>query len=208
MRLKISVLSGLLTLMSLFMTAPAQAATVIYDCTASSPSALTIVNPNADACAGFYSNNLFSASNAADQQAAINSLPGISGYVVNWSVLDPTYKIDAPATPFDFGVPLSGKVIIGAHWGNYPDTSPGTLGNVSVFWLWNNYTASSFPTLSNTGGWSDAVLYMNGGTCTNCGFDSPVPEPATWALMLLGFAFLGATMRSVRRKRRSELARA
>lgn len=31
---------------------------------------------------------------------------------------------------------------------------------------------------------------------------SAVPEPATWAMMLLGFGFLGASMRSVRRKQK------
>ena len=34
------------------------------------------------------------------------------------------------------------------------------------------------------------------------GFWSPVPEPATWAMMLLGFGVVGAAMRSARRRQK------
>ncbi|MGH6986311.1 MAG: PEPxxWA-CTERM sorting domain-containing protein [Caulobacteraceae bacterium] len=46
------------------------------------------------------------------------------------------------------------------------------------------------------------VSYASG----DVGFQVGVPEPATWALMLVGFGGLGATMRSARRKKTAVLA--
>jgi hypothetical protein len=47
--------------------------------------------------------------------------------------------------------------------------------------------------LENLDGFSNAVLYTTGGT-------PPVPEPATWAMMLLGFGAAGTAMRRSRRR--------
>jgi PEP-CTERM motif len=50
---------------------------------------------------------------------------------------------------------------------------------------------------------SDFTLFLvndiNGGT-TNVSFSSAVPEPSTWAMMLIGFAGLGFAFRQSRRK--------
>ena len=35
---------------------------------------------------------------------------------------------------------------------------------------------------------------------------APVPEPATWAMMLLGFGFVGSAMRSVKRRQKAVLS--
>jgi hypothetical protein len=48
----------------------------------------------------------------------------------------------------------------------------------------------------NSGGISSAVGQGTEGPIRNPGpFGSPVPEPATWAMMMLGFAFIGGAMR-------------
>jgi hypothetical protein len=47
-----------------------------------------------------------------------------------------------------------------------------------------------------SGGISSAVGQGTPGPIRNPGpFGSPVPEPATWAMMMLGFAFIGGAMR-------------
>ena len=67
-------------------------------------------------------------------------------------------------------------------------------GNVSVFWLFDfGTTGANFVTLDDPTGWSNATLYTTG---------SPpgVPEPATWAMMLLGFGAAGTALRRSRRR--------
>ena len=102
--------------------------------------------------------------------------------------LDPEWKITSgSSSPIDFGVTLFGLNIIGAHFGNVA----GSAGNVSVFWLIDFGATGGTLTLDDTQGWSNAVLYTPPG----------VPEPATWAMMLLGFGAAGAALRrSSRRK--------
>jgi hypothetical protein len=115
----------------------------------------------------------------------------------NWN--DPNLvKIEADDgfSPIDFGKTLFGITIIGAHWGNVPGApQTGGQGNVSAFYLFDFGTTGGTITLADTRGWSNAVLYTTG---------SPpppsVPEPATWAMMLLGFGAAGTAIRRSRRK--------
>ena len=79
-------------------------------------------------------------------------------------------------------------MLLGLHCGNVPNGS----GNVSAFYLWDNAKVGSI-SLTNTGGYSGAVRYWSTGVAA-------VPEPGTWALMLVGFGAAGA---SLRRRRRS-----
>ena len=95
----------------------------------------------------------------------------------------------------DFGQTLFGEVIIGVHWGNIPDPN-AAQGNVTVFWLFNLTTPTNFITLTNTQGWSNAVLYE-----TSKPPPPETPEPATWAMMLVGFGAAGVAVRRSRRKK-------
>jgi hypothetical protein len=109
-----------------------------------------------------------------------------------WDALDPEWKIvagDPGVTPIDFGVTLFGLQIIGAHFGNVA----GAAGNVSVFWLIDFGAAGGTLTLDDASGWSNAVLYTPPG--------NSVPEPATWAMMLLGFGAAGTALRRSRRRK-------
>jgi hypothetical protein len=145
--------------------------------------------PPADKCAGYYDNNQFSNSNVGAQQSAIDLLLGAGNYTVNWNALvnaglvvsgsDLTALNNLLAT-------AGGQVVLGLHWGNVP----GDAGNVSAFYLWNNATTGSIH-LTNTQGYSNAVLYRS--------VPAGVPEPATWAMMLVGFAGIGMAMRRGRR---------
>jgi PEP-CTERM motif len=170
---------------------------------------LSLPTPDAIACAGYYSGNVLngSAADILNQQNAIASLPGTFTWDGNWSALanasNPYFVLDSDsgtANPgltsgnqLNFGQTLFGTVIIGAHWGNIPEDTPGNLGNVSVFWLFNLTTPTNFITLDNTQGWSNAALYTTD-------VNHPLPEPSTWAMMLFGFGAAGVAMRRSRRK--------
>jgi hypothetical protein len=159
--------------------APASA-TTLFNCDNTFP------NPDSVACAGYYSGNLLSGSNVTDQQNALNSI-GYTG-TVDWTALtnggDILSNLNGTDT-INFGQVLSGITYIGMHFGNIND-SPQS-GNVSVFWEFNFTTPTDHITLTDGRGSSDAVLYSTG--------NSGVPEPATWAMMLVGFAGIGFAFR-------------
>jgi hypothetical protein len=123
------------------------------------------------------------------QQNAIQLLPGFSTFTVDWTALTNANDIVSNGDVTALNNLLAnagGQVLVGFHWGNVP----GSAGNVSSFYLWNNVGTGAIH-LTNTDGWSNAVLYTSG---------APVPEPATWAMMLLGFAGIGISMRRRRAK--------
>jgi hypothetical protein len=153
---------------------------------------LSLPTPDAIACAGYYSGNLLngSAEDIANQQAAIDSLPGDFQFDGDWNALaDNTILTLTNGDQLNFGETMFGLTIIGAHFGNVA----GDAGNVSVFWLFDFGTeGADFVTLDDPTGWSNATLYTTG--------DPPgVPEPATWAMMLLGFGAAGTALRRSRR---------
>ena len=96
----------------------------------------TLTNPNATACAGYYTGNILNGSPAdiLNQQNAIASLPGPFTWDGNWGgVGDPTAlgdvitSLSGPNSDrLDFGQTLFGQVIIGAHYGNVPGPQPAT----------------------------------------------------------------------------------
>ena len=152
---------------------------------------LSLPTPDAIACAGYYSGNLLngSAEDIANQQAAIDSLPGDFQFDGDWGALaGNTILTLTNGNQLNFGETMFGLTIIGAHFGNVA----GDAGNVSVFWLFDFGTeGADFVTLDDPTGWSNATLYTTG---------SGVPEPATWGMMLLGFGAAGTAMRRSRRK--------
>ena len=152
---------------------------------------LSLPTPDAIACAGYYSGNLLngSAEEIANQQAAIDSLPGDFQFDGDWGALAGNTILSLTnGNQLNFGETMFGLTIIGAHFGNVA----GDAGNVSVFWLFDFGTeGADFVTLDDPTGWSNATLYTTG---------SGVPEPATWGMMLLGFGAAGTAMRRSRRK--------
>jgi hypothetical protein len=158
-----------------------------------------LVTPDATACAGYYTGNILNGSSTdiLNQQNAIASLPGTFTWDGNWTAMDNSTSPDLVITALsgingnqlNFGETLFGQVIIGAHFGNVA----GPAGNVSVFWLFNLTSPTNFITLDDTQGFSNAALYTTDP-------HPSVPEPATWAMMLLGFGAIGVSMRRSRRK--------
>jgi hypothetical protein len=167
------------------------------------------VHPNADKCAGYYSGNELSNSPAdlASQNEALNALLGITTSNVDFDALSAAGKVIESSNGqtlqdlYNLVAGMTGQVIIGFHWGNVPDSgsgNPGLYGNVTAFYLWTSFDSSAF-NVTPTDGWSNAAVYQ-GGT------PRAVPEPATWAMMLLGFVGMGITVRRRTTKALRQLA--
>src|SRR5437763_6303279 len=177
---------------ALFTATPSMAALTLVS---GGACASTTPNPDATACAGAYAGNLLNNNNIANINLALDALVGGNYPDVVWSALDPTKALvsgngDDPTGTITFQQALSGNVIIGAHFG---DANTG-LGDRTIFYLFNLAPGTTSLAL-NTQGFSDAVIIPA----------SAVPEPATWAMMLLGFGAIGLAFRR-RKARRLQLA--
>nr|WP_126174641.1 PEPxxWA-CTERM sorting domain-containing protein [Altericroceibacterium xinjiangense] len=154
----------------------ASAATIISSCS------VTDVSSAAVSCAGWYEGNLLNANHVQDQTDALATL-GLT-WNGNWNSVDLT-KVNASGSVFDFSDVLNGNTWIGIHKGR---GGRGGFEGTGFFLL----NASNLDTVSlNLGGASSAVVYSSVGV---------VPEPATWAMMLLGFGAIGFAMRKAKRK--------
>jgi hypothetical protein len=157
------------------------------------------------ACQGYYGGNLITgttgsattpAENDAIYQLLTNAVSQGPGYTPPYSGLDydtvlgAVTNLNGSAT-LNFGsLDLSGFTILGAHFGNNID---GDANNITGFWLLDlGSTTTHTITLANGQGSSNAQIFATG--------TPAVPEPATWAMMLLGFGGIGAAMRRSPRK--------
>jgi hypothetical protein len=157
------------------MAAPSHAATVVTSCASLG---IDDIVPNAEQCVGYYDKNVLKSSAgdfaSADEVAALNLL-GLTGPI---KVLE---KLDASG---NFVTPLNGATYIGVHYGN-GEGPVNNRGGVTAFYRFNAGTNLDSIGFTN-GSISGVSLYSTG---------PAVPEPATWALMLGGFGFIGAAMR-------------
>jgi hypothetical protein len=165
--------------------ASAANATVVVptsDGTCTSPTNDTV--PQATACTGYYTGNIFD-NNAGDQQAITTALAGFgityTGDIANYqgfSGLGGATDLSAL-----FGN-LIGTQIIGIHYGG------GAGGGESAFYQINFGPAPGQPLMLTLPASSNVYRF----TSTRA-----VPEPATWAMMLLGFGGIGMAMRRGRK---------
>lgn len=155
-----------------------------------------IFSPAATDCVGYYSGNVLD-NKSADVTTQTNALAALGFTFTDFNNY-PKIGLTPSITDINFGTPLSGIVVIGVHWGNVPDSTfnpgnNGNVGNVTGFFEFNlGSTPVSSIALTNSQGISGAVLYEDG---------TPfLPEPATWAMMILGFGAAGIAMRRSRRR--------
>src|SRR5438270_2107920 len=158
------------------------------------------------ACQGYYGGNLITGTTGSATTAAeladintllTNAVSQGPGYSPPYNSLTGTYGtvlgaitgLNGSAT-LNFGtLNLSGLTIFGAHFGNNTDSDPN---NITAFWLLDlGSTTTHTITLTNGQGSSNAQIFSTGVPA--------VPEPATWALMLLGFGGIGMAMRRSRK---------
>jgi hypothetical protein len=160
---------------------------------------------------GYYGNNLLTgttgSATTATEQTYINLL--LSGpATTSGPGYTPPYTIDTDTvlaaissvsgnvsgSPFTFDfspLDMSGWTVFGAHFGNFPDSN---ATDVTAFWLVDVGTGpTSTITISDGKGLSNAQIFGTG--------IPAVPEPATWAMMLLGFAGVGVAMRRSRKRK-------
>jgi hypothetical protein len=167
------------------MIAPqAQAALVVGSC----DGVISVASPSTvDSCIGWYTGNVLNTPGNASINDALTQL-GYSGPAIVFANL-PTGNILAGlggSSTIDFGQVLNGTVFIGLHFGG---SAPDPAGNNTAFF---KIDASNLETIqinpADAIGSSNAVLLADVPT-------GGVPEPATWALMLVGFAGIGFAMR-------------
>ncbi len=91
----------------------------------------------------------------------------------------------------------AGDYVVGAEYagGLFPDQATGVVTIPTLTWTDSRYdfgAGLNFPT-NSTGGYygSNGILWANFAT----GANTTVPEPSTWALMLVGLAAVGVTSR-------------
>ena len=152
------------------------------------------------ACQGYYGGNLITGTTGSATTAAENTYINLlltnavsqgPGYTPPYlgldydTVLGAVTGLNGSAT-MNFGsLNLSGLTILGAHFGNNIDSDPN---NITAFWLLDlGSSTTNTITLSSGQGSSNAQIFATG--------VAGVPEPATWAMMLLGFGGIGMAMR-------------
>jgi hypothetical protein len=155
--------------------------------------ATTIIN-GWTACAGFYDQNVLGgdAAKIALQQEAVSFLGGT--YDGNFNALFGFPNLgdnSNGARTINFGQTFFGKTIIGAHFGNI-GLPQDAYQNVSVFYLFDFGAAGANSiTFVESRGLSNLYVFNGNG----------VPEPSTWAMLIVGFGAVGGALRAARRRR-------
>ncbi len=169
------------SLLALTAAVPASAAVTVVGpaATAGSCADATFTNISASACAGGYDGNLLKGSpQDGTGLAALQAL----GYTGDGTFIQKLENLTG--NDVDFTALLTGTTYIGIHYGN-----GSGIGNATSFFRFD--AGSGVDVFQFTrNGLSNAVLFQTGGA---------VPEPGTWAMMLVGFGAVGYSMR--RRKR-------
>ncbi len=81
----------------------------------------------------------------------------------------------------------------------YQDTLPG--GSFVYYNAGNDFAALTSSSWDKTGGGDDVFFKASFSSAV-----AAVPEPGTWAMMLVGFAFIGGAMRSAKRRQKLTVA--
>ena len=167
--------------------------------------AAAVGGADAIACQGYYGGNILQDNDSDAIQMAVDALLSQhptdpdpqTGYVplpyTYGGILETVDNLNSTSAIATFTALLSGQVIIGAHFGQNGD--PGAAGENSFtgFWLFNITSPTHSIVFDSQLGTSNVVLLQNGPA-------RGVPEPATWAMMLLGFGGIGMAMRRGRKQ--------
>lgn len=187
-KLNRTLLASMAALSFLAVPGTAQAATVVGPPNTVSPCTNFTFSVAIISCAGGYSGNLLQDSlTDATGLAAVSALGGSGG-----TFLEPKLEgLNSNTGVINFNTLLTGLTIFGFHAGGAGDGGQGTF-----FFSFDAGAGTDVITItdrlnSNATGLSNAALFRTGG-----GREVPgVPEPATWAMLLLGFGALGFSMR-------------
>ncbi len=198
-----------MTLKTLVMAAAATAALALAAPAMAKPAAtvapnnnlcmLSDLSPAAAACSGFYEgNNLNGSADSLATQAAAFAALGV-GPLTEIEHHDTSGTND---NVFEFNTLLNGLTVIGVHWGvgaGPPIPGAGTGGGTAFYKL-NLAADAQLASITGflTNGNSNYALYKTSacvGSCDGGGGGQGVPEPATWAMMIIGFGGVGSMIR-------------
>jgi hypothetical protein len=167
--------------------ANATAATNLGGCSTSD------ISPAAAACSGFYAGNqLGGSTDQTDTQAAALAALGFVGTVTQVEHIDLL-----GSSTIDFDTLLNGVTFIGIHWGKGGGPLDDQGGGTAFYRLDLANDAQLDIITAAFSSQSGAVLFKTG-PCVGDGCDNHnngVPEPATWAMMIMGFGGVGAMIR-------------
>jgi len=147
---------------------------------------------NATDCSGFYDGNLLNAAHNAEQVAALADL--IPAYV--WNPADGYVEFQSPlggALTVNFATTFYGLTYFGIHFGAAKGATapPGVGEQATAFYVVDFGNTGGNSLNLNYAGSSNIAVYST----KDKPFDVPVPEPATWAMMIIGFGGVGAMVR-------------
>ena len=159
------------------------------------------ISPAASACQGWFDGNLNGGSDDKNEAsaAALNALLGTDAFTGdNLTFLENLGSISGSF--IDFKTPLFGETVIAFHVGGANGQDSGIGYTATAFFKFDagNLVGGLDKIDLNVAGLSNARLYSTGT------FQAAVPEPATWAMMILGFGAIGLQVR--KRKRAPTLA--
>jgi len=150
------------------------------------------INPSALLCSGYFDGNLISGSTTAEQAEGL----ALIGFVWDENY-DEAFKItDLLGADLDFDQLVTGIAYIGVHYGAGGFDNPKPNGGATAFYKIDGGAGLDIIDLVR-GSSSNAYLYsFTPCTDRDCGGGgNEVPEPATWAMMIMGFGGIGTMMR-------------
>jgi hypothetical protein len=156
---------------------------------------LADLSTGAQACTGFFQGNLLS-NNSSDLSAQAIGLGAIG--LANWNGALVEPQVNLGGNPVvNFQTALNGVTWIGLHFGGGADSpSPQASGGVTAFYRFDAGSVNLDSFTVAYGSASVARLYSTGPLIpSNLQGLTAVPEPAAWALMILGFGAAGAVLR-------------
>jgi hypothetical protein len=155
------------------------------------------ISPGASDCSGWFTNNLVKGNNKDANAFSAQVLDDWLGTNYASDGLTWLKDIDIKSgNVIDFDIPLYGQTLIAIHAGAAKGN--GGIGyNGTAFFLFDaGNLADGLDSITfNRGGLSNARLFYTGTPGL-----SAVPEPATWAMMILGFGLVGGVMRRRQRQ--------
>lgn len=161
---------------------------IVQPCATFDAPEVTGTGVTVDGCTGWYAGNLNGGSptDIMDAQAAISALTGTTFTGTGGG------NFDTGGPTVTFPQTLDGEVIVSFHNGGAVGATGGLGADATAFFDLDIAGPGVTTLTLNVPGWSNAEIWEDGGTPF-------VPEPATWALMLLGVGAIGATLRASRR---------